>query len=94
MAPQITLPVKMINGVQWADLSANYPQQTHIIVATACHDAPDFSLYHNHGLRQRKFKHNVHWRVATGFELDISGIAQPSTPAMPPRAGRRHDKGR
>jgi hypothetical protein len=94
MALQVTVPVKIIQGVHWADLSSNYPQQTHIICATECRDGPDISLYHNHGLRQRKFKHNVHWRVATGFELDITNIPPAVAPGvLPTRAGRRHHKG-
>lgn len=93
MTTHVRVPVKTIAGVQWADLSSNYPQQTHIILGTRCDECPDFSLYHNHGLRQRKFKFNVHWRVTTGFDVDISGITQPTIPSEPPRAGRRHHKG-
>jgi hypothetical protein len=92
----VRVPVKIINGVKWADLSKDYPQATHFICGTECRDSPDISLYHNHGLRVRKFKQNVHWRVATGFvELDITNIALPqSAPAQPQHGGQRHNKGR
>src|SRR4051812_36999639 len=99
MATVVRVPVKNIKGTEWADLSSNYPSSTHIICATDVRMGEDIALYHNHGLRSRKFKHNVHWRVMTGFDIDITNVptlpASPAgAPAAPPqRAGRRHHKG-
>jgi hypothetical protein len=87
----ITIPIKDLNGEKWAELSAIAPSTTHIICGEQYWAGADISLFGGHRVRSHKFKKNVHWRILTGFDLDISA-AKPIEPFR--RQGQRHNKKR
>lgn len=79
MVDHVRLPIKDFGGAKWAELGA---LGTHEICGEQCHLADSkFSFIGGHRVRLFKFKKNVHWKLPTGVELDISGV----TPADPAR---------
>ena len=75
----ITVPVKLVNGEKWADLSAL--ALTHDIVGEKVHKADEnFSFAGGHRVRLFKFKKNVHFKVPVGKDLDITNVTQPTVP--------------
>jgi len=87
----IIVPVRKdpASGQIWAELSAHGPSATHVVCGEHAWQGSDVSIHGGHRVREFKFKKNVHWRIITGFDLDIS-TAKPPEP--PRRQGRRHDK--
>ena len=90
MAKTVTVPVKVVGGSQWADLSALAPTHTHQICAEQCKlQDNQYSFQGGHRVRLWGFKKNVHWRLPIGTELDIEDVAPADGPA-PRRHVRRH----
>jgi len=82
VAQHITLPVKRVGSDHWAELGAVAPQWTHEICGEDVRlKDHNYSFAGGHRVRLYKFKKNVHWKIPTGVQLDISGVA----PAQPPR---------
>ncbi len=82
---RISVPVKTVNGEQWADLGAL--AIAHDIVGEKVDKKDDsFSFAGGHRVRLYKFKKNVHFKVPTGTTLDITAVSAPNAPA-PRRAG-------
>lgn len=74
MAPKkVTFPVKVVNGVSWADLTKF--GLTHEIVGekVSLKDG-NYSFAGGHRVRLYSFKKNVHLKVG-GSEYDISDIS-------------------
>jgi hypothetical protein len=87
----LTVPIKTLNGIQWADLSVHGPSATHIVCGEQTWGEGDISLFGGHRVRSVKFKKNVHWRVLTGFDVDIAAVPPPEPPR---RQVKRHGKRR
>lgn len=82
MIGRISLPVKLVNNEKWAEISAHAPQWTHEICGEDVRPKDlAFSFAGGHRVRLYKFKKNVHWKIPTGVNLDISQVP----PANPPR---------
>jgi hypothetical protein len=88
----LTIPIKTLNNVQWGDLSVHGPSATHIVCGEQLWGDGDISLFGGHRVRSVKLKKNVHWRVLTGFDIDIAAVPPPPDP--PRRQGKRHNKNR
>lgn len=83
MARQTLVPIKVVNKVDWGDLSAL--GVTHEIVGeTVRLKNEHYSFAGGHRVRLFHFKKNVHWRIATA-EFDIAEVI----PANPPRKRQR-----
>jgi len=75
---RICVPVIRQGGAVWAQL--NYFGHSHIVAGESCWPKKeDFSYTGGHRVRLFAIKGNVHWKVPTGFPLDIAGVA-PATP--------------
>jgi hypothetical protein len=78
MADQISIPVKKVNGVSWADLGAL--ALSHEICGESVRPInAQFSFAGGHRVRLYSFKKNVHWKVPVGQDVDISGV-EPAGP--------------
>jgi hypothetical protein len=85
----ITIPIKIVQGERWGELSAHGPTLTHVVCGEITSQGMDFSFAGGHRVRTFKLKKNVHWKIPVGIELDISRVP----PAEPPRRqGKRHAK--
>ena len=95
MAETVTIPVKTVGGVKWAELSASAPSHGHQICGETVHPIDQkFSFAGGHRVRLYNFKKNVHWRLPGGVELDISAIPQANPPRrQPPQPKKKHAKG-
>lgn len=79
MSERISVPIKVVNGTKWADLSAL--ALSHDIVGEKVYRANEnFSFAGGHRVRLYKFKKNVHFKVPEGRELDISAVPSQSAP--------------
>jgi hypothetical protein len=81
MAETISIPIKVVNGVKWGDLSAL--GLAHEVCGETFKSKPDLSFAGGHRVRLYYVKKNVHWRVSTGIEVDIAAV-EPATPAPIP----------
>jgi hypothetical protein len=76
----VTVPVKLVNGVKWADLGA-LGLSHEIVAETGKLKDGSFSFGGNHRVRLWKFKKNVHFKVPEGTDYDITAVQT----ATPPR---------
>jgi len=84
----VQVPIKVVNKEKWADLGAL--ALTHEIVAEKCNKVEEnYSFAGGHRVRLWKFKKNVHFKVPSGVDLDISGVAPAVAPTPPRRQGNR-----
>jgi hypothetical protein len=76
----VRVPVRLVNNARWGALA--YLGETHEICAEKgdCIDQK-FSFAGQHRVRLWRFRKNVHWKIPTGVDLDISGVQR----AAPPR---------
>lgn len=87
MADHVTLPIKLVRGERWAELSAFGPQQAHEICGEKVwRKDENYSFAGNHRVRLYGFKKNVHWKVPSDVILDIAGVQPPNPPRR--QAGR------
>jgi hypothetical protein len=85
---RVTVPIKVVNGEDWAELSALAPSHTHHVCAEFGKLADNkLSFAGGHRVRLFHLKKNVHWRIPTGMTLDISEVPEAPTP---PARRRRH----
>jgi hypothetical protein len=89
MAKTVTVPIKVVRGVEWADLSAMAPTHTHQVCAEIVNPMKDISFAGGHRVRLFGLKKSVHWRVPTGIDVDISAVPEAPEPKAPVR---RHAK--
>lgn len=91
MAKSVTIPIKVVGGVQWADLSASAPTHTHLICGETFNQQKDLSFAGGHRVRVFAFKKSVHWRIPIGVDIDISDVPAADAPRKQPsqRHGRR-----
>ena len=84
MRSRIPVPVKIVNGERWGDLAAL--ATSHEICAEKVNPKGNISFAGQHRVRLYKFTKNVHWKIPTGVELDISEVLPASVPT---RRGQR-----
>lgn len=84
MTEHVKVPVKMINGAKWGELSAFGASIKHVICGEKTGQDKDMALQGGHRVRQFWVKKNVHWLIPTGTALDIAGVQG----AEPPRRKR------
>lgn len=84
MTEHIRVPIRVINGVKWAWLSA-HGSGAHEICGEEFRQLNDLSLAGQHRVRLIRVKKNVHWKIPAEATLDITGV----TPAAPPRRPQR-----
>jgi len=85
MRSRVIVPVKNLRGENWGDLAAL--AYSHEICGEKVDERKDISFAGGHRVRLFKFTKNVHWKIPTGIELDISDVPPASTP--PRRTQRR-----
>lgn len=90
MTATISVPIKIVNGERWAELSAHGPSLTHYLCGEHFQKYQDFGFAGGHRVRRISLKKNVHWRVPEGAEYDIAGVPLPTPPRR--QATRRHHK--
>jgi hypothetical protein len=73
------LPIKLVNRERWGDLGSL--ALSHEICGERVDQRKDMSFAGGHRVRLYKFTKNVHWKIPTGVELDISEVP----PSAPPR---------
>lgn len=79
----LRIPVKEVNGERWGDLSSY--ALAHQFCGERVDKKADISFAGGHRVRLYSFKKNVHWKIPTGQELNISDV----TPEIAPRKQRR-----
>jgi len=86
MRSRVLVPVKVVRGENWGDL-ASLAISHEICGEKVAQKDNNFSFAGGHRVRLYRFTKNVHWRIPTEVELDITDV----TPASPPsrRAQRR-----
>jgi hypothetical protein len=84
MRSRVSVPVKVVRGEKWGDLAAL--ADSHEICGERVDPRGNFSFAGEHRVRLYKFSKNVHWKLPTGRDLDISDVP-PASP--PPRRGQR-----
>jgi hypothetical protein len=77
MIKKITVPIKVVDGEDWADLSAHGPSIMHQICGETVKQYGDKSFAGGHRVRLYGFKKSVAWKVPSGIDLDISSVAPP-----------------
>jgi hypothetical protein len=83
MRDRLTVSLKSYQGERWADL--NSFGLTHEFCGEVVKMKDEkFSFLGGHRVRLYSFKKNVHWRIPSGIEVDISDV-----PALAAPAGRR-----
>jgi hypothetical protein len=80
MARRVSVPIKVVNGEDWAELSALAPSHTHQICGETFKQLQDMSFAGGHRVRLFAFKKSVHWRLPAGIELNIADVPLPVTP--------------
>lgn len=77
-----SVPTIKYGGYNWACL--NYLGDKHIVAAEKCKiDDNSYSFKGGHRVRLDRLEANVHWRLPSGIDLDITGVAV----ATPQRRG-------
>ena len=71
----------MLGGDRWAALSYVAEGNHEICGETVKLMNGKFSLFGGHRVRLYRFKNNVHWKIPSGVELDITDVP----PAQAPR---------
>jgi hypothetical protein len=86
MRSRVSVPVKVVGRDHWGDLAA-LAISHEICGEKVVKKDNNFSFAGEHRVRLYRFTKNVHWRIPTEVELDITDV----TPASPPprRAQRR-----
>ncbi|HME36776.1 MAG TPA: hypothetical protein VKF84_16200 [Candidatus Sulfotelmatobacter sp.] len=85
MADHIRVPVKIVGGDRWGQLSAF--GDAHLICGENVKPKDqNFSFAGGHRVRLFSFKKNVHWKIPDGIPLDVAAVA-PATAA--PRRQQR-----
>lgn len=79
----IVVPVKKVGSDLWGDFSSFG------LAHEFCGERVDmvnqqFSFQGGHRVRLYKFKKNVHWRIPSGIELDISAVDASPKRKQPP----------
>lgn len=88
MRERIRIPIRVVNGEKWADL--NSLGKKHLFCGYKISKKDDkFSFAGGHRVRLYSADGNVHFKIPTGIELDISNV---SRSRLPPR--RRQDQNR
>jgi hypothetical protein len=85
MRSRVFVPIKVVNGENWGDLASF--STSHEICGERVDPRKDISFAGGHRVRLYKFTKNVHWKIPTGVELDISEVPPASAP--PRRTQRR-----
>lgn len=87
MRDRITVTLKTVGKEKWADLNVLGLSHEFCGEQVRCINE-QFSFAGGHRVRLYSFRKNVHWRITTGFKVDISEV----TPAQPPADTRRKRK--
>lgn len=72
MRKHISVPIKIVDGEQWGELRAL--GLSHDICGERVDKRKDLSFAGGHRVRLYTFKKNVHWKIPTGVELDITEV--------------------
>jgi hypothetical protein len=91
MPRSISVPIKIVQGAEWGELSSHGPSLSHQICGEIIHKGSDVSFQGGHRVRSYTFKKNVHWRIPGGVELDISAAEPAEPPKRRQQGKRRHD---
>lgn len=84
MRERVSVPVKIANKAKWGDLTVF--GQTHDICGEVVKLTDSkFSFAGQHRVRLYRFRRNVHWKIPTGTDLDISSVS----PGQKPRRRRQ-----
>jgi hypothetical protein len=78
MRDRVSVPVKVVGGDRWGDLSVF--GQNHEICGEVVRQVNDYSFAGGHRVRLYKFRKSVHFRIVDGMVVDISALL----PAAPP----------
>lgn len=88
MRDRISIPVKVVNGTKWGDLSVFAPH--HQLCAEKMQMMNEkYSFAGGHRVRLIKLTKNVHWQIPSGVEVDITDVAPAGAP---PRRQGQHSK--
>jgi hypothetical protein len=84
-ADHVRIPVRMVNGVKWGNLSAI--SDTHEVVGEKVTKVEEnFTFSGQHRVRLYRFRKNVHWRIPAGVAMfDISAVSVSDPPRRPQR---------
>ena len=78
MMPRVKVPVRMVNGEKWGQLSVL--GHTHFVVAEEVRQLADLTFADGHRVRHYRLKKNVHWRIPVEAEIDITDVPQKAPP--------------
>jgi hypothetical protein len=85
MRSRVSVPVRVVGRENWGDLASL--ALSHDICGEKVSRKDDkFSFAGGHRVRLYRFTKNVHWRIPTEVELDITDVTPASTP---PRRDQR-----
>jgi hypothetical protein len=87
MSEHVRIPVREYGREKWGWLSALCPDHEIVGYDFKMVDQ-NYSFVGGHRVRLYKIKGNVHFKIPSGIEFDISAVA----PAAPRRQDRRHHK--
>lgn len=81
---RVSVPVKIVNGAKWGQLSA-LADSHEICAEKVIRVDEQYSFAGGHRVRLLRLRKNVHWKIPDGVVVDIKDVA----PAAAPPA-RRH----
>lgn len=81
MKERVRVPVRQVGKDKWGHLSAVYSGSHYICGEEAKKVNHNYSFVGQHRVRLYRFKKNVHWKLPSGVELEISSVPA----ANPPR---------
>jgi hypothetical protein len=79
LTAKISVPVKIVQGDRWGEL--NFFGNQHIISGERLSiKDQNYSFAGGHRVRLYLIKQNVHWKIPTGIQLDVSQVAPAEMP--------------
>ena len=79
MRERVSIPIKVANKKKWGDLTV-FGDSHEICGETVRETDSKYSFTGGHRVRLYKFKKNVHWKIPTGTDLDISSVPPGQNP--------------